>query len=421
MRAAGLTVFAMLLLATACSERARRNPLDPLAGDGSVAGVVGELSAVAGDQCVSLRWDYRHFRDVAGFRLYRRSAGDAYVCLTEPPLGRDATGYEDREVVNGRGYEYRLGLLVEGEGERLLEPTAAATPGPEIVWCADRGTGLVWRVAPDGRNAAYAQGRFAGASGMDVDPIDGTCWIADGYASGMLYQIKLDGTLVRWPAPLVAPGSLRVDQQTRRVWVADQGTNEVWWFDPPDAGAGLRWAVADAHFTAPSALAPQANGCWVGDPQAGRVLYVHPNGARVEYVDLPGIEAMAVGQNRSAWVLLDRGYRMVCLGAVGRSQFADLKFRGSGLAASGWPERVWVAGEERVALVTELGVVVESWEGPPGAHALLADQLNGTIWVAGTRQLWKLSAAGEQMGTLRGFSDILRVAVLPARASAAQR
>jgi hypothetical protein len=418
MRALSLGLLGLLPLLVACSDRARRNPLDPGAG-GEVADVAGELSALAADQQVLLRWDYRYFVDVAGYVLYRRRGGDAYVRLTEPPLGRTATAWVDRDVVNGQGYEYRLGLLIDGEPERALEPTAAATPGPEVVWAADRASGLVWKVAPDGRNAAFSTGRFGALEGADVDPVDGSVWVVDRDAWA-LYQIGLDGSLRRWAVDVEAPGQLRIDGPTRRVWLVDRGRGEVRWFDPPPDGTPPQLEVVDAHFAAPSLLAPQDGGCWIGDTQAARVLYVHPAGQRLAFADLNELAALAAAPSASLWALLDRGYRLVRLGpATQRGDFVDLDFQATDLAVDGRSGRLWVVGDGQVALLATSGAVLDRWEAPAGAGSIALDAVHRTVWVAGTSQLWKLDMDGEQLASLRGFAGILRVALAPALAAAA--
>jgi hypothetical protein len=407
-----LLVLALATLCLGCSDRARRNPLDPLAGD-DVVESGSPLRAVAANGSVTVSWDYSYFTDITGYQLYRRQAADAYVRHPDQILLPETTSYTDRAVTNGQGYEYRLGLLIEGEGERTLPATVAATPGTEVVWVADRLSGLVWQVAPDGRNTAGAQGRFRSLEGMDIDPADGACWVTDRYVQGV-YRLALDGSIHLFAMDIDEPGCLRLDGAGRRGWVIDRGRAQVLWFDIAAPTETLRCSAADAHFADPVGLAPQDGGCWIGDGEARRVLYVHPDGQRVEYADLPGIRALASGGAGSVWALIDAGHRLVRLSRTGRGAFLDLPFAVADVVADTLHGRIWVIGAGSVALLAENGAVQQQWDGPLSGKSLGLDLRHQAVWVAGQNELWKLTAEGEQLSLLRGFSGLLRVAVAPA-------
>ncbi len=127
-----LIAGALLLLLPgllACADRTRQNPLDPEA-DAPDRWVVRPLQALAGDGEVRLTWDYTYYRDISGYYLYRRETGANFRRHPDRRLAADTTEYTDLEVSNGVEYEYRLDLVVEGEGQRSLEITARATPAP---------------------------------------------------------------------------------------------------------------------------------------------------------------------------------------------------------------------------------------------------------------------------------------------------
>ena len=133
----------LVVLALGCTDRQRRNPLDPQGID-PLGGLLSPLRALALDGRVELRWDYSQFNDIEGCMVYRRSTISDWRQIGEL-LDPATTAYFDDAVQNGESYGYRLNLLVAGEGERGTEEVVRATPGAELAWAADRSTGLVWK------------------------------------------------------------------------------------------------------------------------------------------------------------------------------------------------------------------------------------------------------------------------------------
>ena len=74
-------------LVLACSDRPRRNPLDPQANDPQSESF-SALTVLALDGQVELQWNFSHFFDIEGYRLYRRQfEGD--VGADYPGAGAD--------------------------------------------------------------------------------------------------------------------------------------------------------------------------------------------------------------------------------------------------------------------------------------------------------------------------------------------
>ena len=71
--------FAALVLA--CSDRPRRNPLDPQTEDVQSESF-SALTALALDGQVELQWDFSHFIDIEGYRLYRRQPKGEWEPIT---------------------------------------------------------------------------------------------------------------------------------------------------------------------------------------------------------------------------------------------------------------------------------------------------------------------------------------------------
>ena len=389
-----------LCLAAACTDRPARNPLDPRATGVDPSVALRPLEAVAGDGQVQLRWDFRNFGDLNGYRLYRR-AGDAPL-TAHLDLGPGDTTFVDPGVVNGETYGYQLALLVQGEGERRIEPLRQATPGPQSGWVADPGSGLVWRITPDNRAAFFGQGRFPGLAGIGVDLRDGSCWVSDEFYAGAI-RIDAEGQLSSHPGQVERPGPLAIDPASGEGWLADLARQTVLHFPLPPGEDSLRFETVDARFAGLSLVEAAEGGCWIGD--GGRVMrYWHQDRRRREWAVTEATALAPTGQG-GAWALVRGGQGLVYLepgGGVSElpSPFATsfaLEFdRRSGYC--------WVAGTTGlVALDTQGGEVIRV-EDLGECRALAVDFRRQEVWVAGAGQLLKVSATGRLLARLGGFA-----------------
>jgi len=406
--------IAALVLAwtlVACSDRQHLNPLDPQAEVG--VGSIGQLSLMAGDGQVQLEWDYSQFEDIEGYLLYKRQVGGEFVLLTRDLLPSAHRQFIDEEVVNGISYEYRMGLVVSGEGERNIGEIARATPGPEVAWVADRGNGLVWKINADARSARFARGRFFDLRDIAIDGSNGSCWVSDG-ASQALFRIDAAGELKRLGAVLAMPDELEIDAAAGVGWVSDQERREVFWFSLASTDT-LEFFVVDASLAEPSGLAAFAGACWIVDRQQGRAFLYSTQGRRiVEFRSLDGPGYIDVGADGSAWVLVEAGSAMVRLDLDGGSQEVTLPFQGArSLAVNPRDGTVWVLAEDELALYARNGQLIQQWSEVPGGRALAFDPAQDRAWIATQDALWKFAATGETVARLEGFSSMVRIVVDP--------
>ena len=401
------------VLILACSDRPRRNPLDPQAKD-PPSEPQRDLRALALDSQVELQWHFSRFFDVQGYRLYRRQPGDEWTPIT-PVLAPDATDYTDAEVQNGTQYEYQLNLLVAGEGERPSAPPVLATPGPEVAWVADRHSGLVWKVSADARRAHFAQGHFFDLAAIALDRADGSCWVSDRGFAG-LYRIPKDGALVALAAAVETPGDVAIDAEARIGWLIDAGRQRVFWFSLV-ATDSLALVPVDATFVQPVALAAQAGGCWIADQAQGRVLFYQTDGTRTaEFRALAAPKALAAGAVGAVWVLGREGRNLTRLGRTGSVLDVDLPFAAAvGLAVDGASGSCWVLGERDLVLFSANGVLEQHWTDVPGGRALSFDAVQQRAWIATGNALLKFAPEGQTLARLDGFSSIVRIAVDPGR------
>ena len=400
-------------LGLACSERPRRNPPDPQAKDPQ-SNSLSALTALALDGQVELRWDFSRFFDIEGYRLSRRQPEGEWEPIT-PVLVPDATAYADAAVQNGMTYEYQLGLLVAGEGERPSGRPVPATPGPEVAWVADRHSGLVWKISADARSAHFAQGRFFDLATIALDVADGSCWVSDRGFAG-LYRIAGDGALAALAAAVETPGELAIDAGARIGWLADAGRARVFWFALAAADP-LSLVPVDATFVQPVALAAQAGGCWIADQAQGRVLFYQADGTRAaEFRALAAPEVLAAGAEEEVWLLGDAGHRLTRLDRRGTVLGVDLPFAAAvGLAVDGATGDCWVLGERDLAVFAADGALQQHWTEVPGGRGLSFDAVQQRAWIATGDALWKFAAEGQPLAQIGGFSSIVRIAVDPGR------
>ena len=399
-------------LVLACSDRQRRNPLDPQAEDVQSESF-STLTALALDGQVELQWDFSHFIDIEGYRLYRRQPKDEWEPIT-PVLTPDATAYSDDGVQNGMSYEYQLSLLVAGEDERPSGRPVSATPGPEVAWVADRHAGLVWKISADARSAHFAQGRFFDLAAIALDVADGSCWVSDRGFAG-LYRIAGDGALAALPAAVETPDALAIDAAARIGWLVDAGRQRVFWFSI-DATDSLALFPVDATFTRPVALAAQAGGCWIADQAQGRVLFYQTDGTRAAEFALAAPEVLAVGAEGDVWVLGGEGHSLTRLDRTGAVRDVGLPFAAAvGLAIDGASGDCWVLGERDLAVFSADGTLQQHWTDVPGGSALSFDAVQQRAWIATGNALLKFAPEGQTLARLDGFSSIVRIAVDPGR------
>ena len=405
-----------LVLTAGCADRQRRNPLDPLATGAAV--IPTPLDAVAGDDQVLLTWDFTLFHDIEGLRLIRQGGASNAVLVRE--LASDATEFLDEEVDNGVTYTYELVLVVGGEGERLLQPSQKAAPGPETGWVADRDTGLVRRLSPDARRDVLARGRFSSLAGMAINRADGSCWVSDKRAPG-LYRISKEGDLVFLEAGLVAPGDLSIDSDSGLGWIADTDRRRVHVFGIPTDADPLVLHEVDASFEEPFSVAAAGKSCWITDREAGRVLLFNDNGARAaEWRDLvrPGMVASAAIDEEAliGWVLVSDGDGLARLEVDAGVVDIALPFRG---AVSVGVDEVsgdcWVMSASDMAVFDSGGMFLSAFDGIPGGRHLAVDGANRQLWIVGSTVAWKMSMDRLSLVQLEGFSTPFRVAVDPGR------
>jgi hypothetical protein len=122
-------------------------------------------------------------------------------------------------VATRSGATCDLYYLTAGDTTRTLVRSAlsnvvdlAADPGTRSLWVSERGTpgsgqGRLSRLSQTGQTLASVSGLEP--YGIDVDPLDGSCWVSD-LVSGRLLRVNPDGAIRSRSIPIAVPYAVRV-------------------------------------------------------------------------------------------------------------------------------------------------------------------------------------------------------------------
>ena len=405
--------FVILLLLCLCARRERANPLDPK--NPVTHGRPSELQALAGDEKVMLRWDYRAFEDVWGYHLYRRTEGRAALRkLTDQVVPREITSFLDTDVVNGTTYFYRIGLLVEDAGETELSEEAPATPGPEECWVLDALARQVIKLSPDGRNALLQMGDLPEPVALSVDRSDGSCWVADRSAESV-YRISTDGKIQPIVGGFRTPSHIAVDPKARLCWIVDTRDKTVLHLSLADLTSPAPVKV-DVSFDQPASVAPWNGLCWISDSVRGRViLYPSAGGEVISFSGLKSPDQVVVDSGTGdCWVLEEYNTRVAKLSLKEQEVLFRIPVEPVwAMDVDGMTGDCWISTGQYVYLLDSTGSVKRRLETFPGVNGISIDEVNRRGWLIAGDVLWKIDLNGSVLSSLRGFLRLRDIAVYP--------
>jgi DNA-binding beta-propeller fold protein YncE len=401
-----------ILVAAGCGERQRTNPLDP--ANPQTGGDPWNLSVVAADRRVTLRWTPFRFDDLAGYRIERVST--ALNDTTRFELPATTSELVDSLVTNRIQYRYRfLPFIASGQIVAPLD-SLLATPGPEVAWVADTGGFRVQQVAPDGRAISLSLGGFRAPNSVSVSAFDGRVWVADTF-NGRVVALDRAGRVI---AENDAPRRPKAVAAARdgSVWVADEGsggaTGGVFHVGP--SGSTLLGITGFAR-PADVAVTP-AGGAWLCDQETGFVWRFSADGDTLLRVDRyrEPLQLASVGDG-TVWLTDDTLEVVAHLDTDGRELAIWSLERPFGIVVDPSDGSIWLTLFD--------GNRVEHWSSDgrrllsvPGFMAPLGIDLNprdGSLWVVdnGVEQVVKLSPSGTELARLSGFDTPFDVSVDP--------
>jgi DNA-binding beta-propeller fold protein YncE len=382
-----------------CATRDHDNPLDPENPD--TGGAPRWLSALADEGAVDLAWSVDPFRDLDAVRLVSTTSGavlwtgdSGTASFRHPGLPED--------VEQG----YRLDLVLN-DGRILQLPEEVATPGPDVPWIVDSGSGSAKRLTPDGRGVRVRVTAPA-ATGVVADP-DSAIVLLIEFFEGRVRLLDREGaerwkidTLLRPIAAARVPGGW---------WIADAGLGAVMLFSE-----GGTFVYGDSSFTFPADLAPaEDGGVWVADRNGPVARVVAGGGIAVaETLDAP--LALAPADGGGVWVA-DRGDgSLVRLDAAAFEQARAEGYPGiESLTRDPATSGVWAADRAGHRVVLFDASVTESLShGGFSAPAALAVSPDGQeLWVAdpGREGVVRLERDGTVLTRTAGVTAPVSIAI----------
>jgi DNA-binding beta-propeller fold protein YncE len=351
-----------------CSTRDHDNPLDPENPD--TGGAPRWLSALADEGAVDLAWTVERFRDLDAVRLVSVPSGS--VLWT----GDAGTGsFRHIGLANRVDQEYRLDLVLN-DGRILELPEEIATPGPDLPWVLDAGSGSAKRLTPDGRGVRVRVSAPGGTS-VVADPDSAQVLLVE-FFDGRVRLLDREGTEVWSIDTLLRPiTALRVEDGW---WIADSGLGAVMRVN--DQGT---FVYGDSTFTFPVDLASDGgDGVWVAD-RAGTLARVVEGTGVVFTMPLATPLALAPAAGGGVWVAARGDALLLRLDAAGVEVARAEDLSGlETLVPDPVTDGVWAAdrGGRRVVLFDANAGEVVAFGGFPSPASLAVSPDGAEIWVA---------------------------------------
>ncbi|MBI4530740.1 MAG: hypothetical protein HY709_04390 [Candidatus Latescibacteria bacterium] len=406
-------LFLIALFEVACSDRERTNPLDPR--NPITGGRPPPPQAVAGDRIVTLSWDFSSYTDIIGYRLYKRRERHPDRALLFPlsfPASIHST--VDSSVTNGSTYLYSITLISpDKESESSLE--VPSTPGPEVCWVTDAGSGCVVRISPDGRQVVARIEGFQNPTALAVHPADGNCWVVDDELDGV-YRVTQEHVaqhVISLEDPtdlsIEADGLAWIIEAQRVVYVS---TEQLLQPAPQ---------IVDANFLFPFSIASTGNhSCWIADYEGNRVILYDVLSHTIDFSvqDIPVPRLLVADMADSAcWIVHRDRLTLSKVSLRSRSILFSIEGLGRiyGIAVNRKTGHCWVATAHQVYRLSRDGRIEITAEISPDIVAVSVNSDDGTCWAISRNTVYKLTPDGTILSSAGGMLYLTDVAIDPGR------
>jgi DNA-binding beta-propeller fold protein YncE len=294
-------------------------------------------------------------------------------------------------------------------------------------WAADYYN--LFKISANGQ-AATVQG-FSQPLSLDINPTDGSIWVADtdavrvrklSAAGQDLFELNSTSTP---PAFTTNPRSVSVDPRDGSCWVAVFDTIYKYSAD------GKQLAKVDGFSEPVVAVSPLNGDCWVADSNNARVVRLAAAGGQLAAIQIPGVtqpKSISINPKDGAcWVLDAFTRKVVKLSSDGQILLETVVLSGGAAimatAVSASPDGgCWVAVMVDMMndAVLKLGadgnqvLKVDGFQMPSG---LASDPKDGGCWVANTNggQIAKLSSGGQIVANIGNLAYPKVVVVAPTK------
>jgi DNA-binding beta-propeller fold protein YncE len=374
-----LALALLALLLVGCSSREHLNPFDP--DNPETHGRPSGFVALAGSAVITLQWQHATAAGLLGYRVERRIEGDStWTVIGELPAS--ATGFGDFGVRNGVDHHYRL-YFVFSAGTALLPAEDTATPGPLRPWTADLDAGLLLRLTPDARHAAFSVADFDGPTQVAVDPVSGIVWTCDTIGQRVVLLVPgLPAPRVIGPIP--DPIAVAVDPADATGWICDASNDRVIHVDSNGIPASPQ-IVSPVRDPVAIAVDPRDRTVWVCENEGNELRRFDRDGAPMWGADMPRPSRVAIDSTTGgAWVTSFNAGQVRVVTSQGVVVDTIGGFRGPiGIAVDWYRGRIWVAeaAADRVVALHRNGSEEFRVGGLGEPREIAVDLRTGDAWV----------------------------------------
>ncbi len=208
-----LAVALGLLLAAACSERERTNPLDP--NNPITAGAPVGLKVVTNRDSAWVEWAPFEVDNLAGYQVYRWIVGDTLAAYG-PPISPAVNHFQEFNLDYNQKYYYAVQAITQ-TGVSAISAPDSAIPGPHNFWIADYSNSAVKRVTYDGSHQ-IGQVYIDSPVALAAEPAGTRFWVAD-YWGRVVRIVNRDMVVVQTIAPGGWPLDLAVTSNGQQAYI----------------------------------------------------------------------------------------------------------------------------------------------------------------------------------------------------------
>ena len=394
----GAVVF--LVLFTACADRERLNPLDPL--NPQTKGRPTGVEVISKKDRVILSWDRIEVQGLVGYNIYRKSAQDSSFSKTGF-CASTVTVFEDTDVRYDLEYGYQVSAVTSNY-ESFPSAPVFITPGPTYYWVADTYNGQIVKLTHDARHVIFRSSMIGYPYSIASYPGDGSAWVAD-VLSEEVIKISADGDFVQWVYGFSQPVDVAVDPADGSVWVADDWSGSI---TKLNSFGNRDFDVS--FFPQPTSLSVDRRdrGCWLVE-RGRKVANILPYQSAME-LSIPFVspQAVAVTTDGSLWVAdssavhkLLPPYQRIAL-SVPSFYFAYRVAVGE-KTGSCWV--LDIGGSGRLVKLSSQGEIEFELSGFSGARSLTVSPYDEGCLICdtGNDRVVKVSAEGEVVAETGGF------------------
>ncbi|MEE9166268.1 MAG: hypothetical protein V3U24_02225 [Candidatus Neomarinimicrobiota bacterium] len=403
-----------------CSDRERLNPLDP--SNPETGGKPSEVTLSSSRKFISISWDHIQNSSITGYNV-RRSTGDWKDTFLITNLSSEDTHVTDTIPHYDSTYSYTVTAVTETWESAQSDP-ATIIPGPFNYWVADFYDGTLSRVSYDGAHVLFREFTYSPIA-IDIDVPRESLWVASLYPSRIV-RMTTDGEARFSEILLSRPVDLAVDAQSGEVFIAMVGLSELTHLAPDGMVLDNIPCELGISFDTRLAVDPVGKTVWIAVADSQMVLRVdlESPGRVARFPVAPFPRTLSVLPGRGiVWVATDSGVVAIHEDGTRNTYLPDYIIHD--LSVNMDAERIWLVVSDRFERQWSVQFIEQEegdWEvrkldlGTAGVFSRIRSnpglEYPGVlVYDASGRRIVRLNSQGEVLGTLRGFSSHLDIAV----------